>query len=97
MATKQQALDEDWVDKVPKTVQDAADEYVATMGRKANANAKFNGARDTLIAKMREHQIPKVRVTYKDGEKIIELSAIEKVKLRKVKKHAEHNGEPDEE
>lgn len=83
VAQKQKTLNEDWVDKVPPEVQEAADNYVAAMNRKASATEKFNGAKTALIEVMQSKKCNKVKVQYKDGEKILELSEIEKLKLRK--------------
>lgn len=85
---KQKRLDEDWADKVPAAVQEAADNYIAALAAKGKACGKFNTAKDTLMSVMHEGKCRKVRVTYKDSEKIIELEDLEKIKLRKPEKTA---------
>lgn len=80
---KQLALNEDWLDKVPAEVQSMADDYVDKLRRKSAAVEKYNAAKTTLIDKMKETKCEKVKVAYKDGEKIIELREIEKLLIRK--------------
>lgn len=75
----------DWQDKVPKPVQDAADTYSQALVSKGKAHGKFNSAKDSLIELMKTHKCSKVRVTYKDSEKIIELEELQSLKLRKPK------------
>lgn len=82
-AGTQLALDDDWSDKVPEDVQNAADEYVASLRKKSSAAEKFNGAKTALIELMKTKKVEKVKVAYKDGEKIIELEEIERLHLRK--------------
>ena len=70
-------------EEVPAEVQQAADDYAGSLAGKAKAMGKFNTARDNLIAAMESNNVPKVRVTYKQSEKIIELQNLKKLKLRK--------------
>lgn len=81
---KQQALNDDWADKVPLQVQEAADSYVAALRSKAKAAEKFAGAKTALIETMKSTKTDKVKVLYKDGEKILELEEIERLHLRKA-------------
>ena len=83
---KQRALNDDWADKVPEAVQEAADTYMQARFKKTAAVEKFNGAESSLIALMTEQKCPKVKVIYKDGTKVIELSELVKLKLRKPEK-----------
>lgn len=80
---RQQKLDDDWEDTVPAEVQSAADEYVGALRKKTAATEKFNGAKTALIDVMKRTGTDKVKVTYKDGEKILELEEIERLHLRK--------------
>ena len=89
---KQLALHDDWKEKIPEVVQSLADDYVSALTKKKNAGDKFTSTRDELCESMREHGVSKVCVQYKSGEKIIEIDAVDKLKLRKIKK-AEMNGE----
>ena len=93
--TKQLVLHEDWKEKIPDVVQSLADDYVSALTKKKNAGDKFTSTRDELCESMREHGISKVCVQYKSGEKIIEIDAVDKLKLRKIKK-AEMNGEAED-
>lgn len=70
-------------EEVPEEVQSAANDYAGALAGKAKAMGKFNTTRDNLIAAMEEHECPKVRVTYKQSEKIVELQSLKKLKLRK--------------
>lgn len=95
-AAEQLPLDSDWQDKVPKPVQSAADEYTAALVAKAKLHGKFNTTKDNLIALMEEHHCPKVRVQYKDSEKVIELQDLKKLKLRKPQAATRDEDEDDE-
>lgn len=90
---KQKALNDDWADKVPKEVQDAADNYVAALRSKAKAAEKFAGAKTSLIETMKSTKTDKVKVVYKDGEKILELEEIERLHLRKPESTQTDDGE----
>lgn len=75
----------DWQDQVPKAVQEAADLYSQALVAKGKAHGKFNSAKDSLIELMKSNKCLKVRVSYKDSEKIIELEELQNLKLRKPK------------
>lgn len=80
---KQKRLSDDWADKVPAPVQEAADGYIQALSAKGRAHGKFNTAREALISAMRKGKCSRVRVTYKDSEKIIQLEELDKLKVRK--------------
>lgn len=86
----------DWQDRVPKEVQEAADAYAAALIGKGKANGKFNSAKEALIGLMREKKCPKVRIAYKDSEKIIELEELQNLKLRKPKEQPTADDDEDE-
>lgn len=71
----------DWLDEVPEAVQDAADEYDKAHSAKTKAQGKLNTAKDTLIEKMREAGVKKVRI--RNGEKILKLSEMDKITYAK--------------
>lgn len=75
-ASKQGQLG-DWLDKVPKHIQDAADEYDAAHRAKTKAQGKLNTAKEKLIEKMKKYKVPKVRV--RNGEKWLRIDATDKV------------------
>ena len=89
---KQLALHEDWEEKIPEEVQEKADEFVSAMAKKSSATDKCALTREELISQMREHGVEKVRVNCRGIAKIIEINAVDKVKLRKVDK-TDANGE----
>jgi hypothetical protein len=97
---KQQTLKDnsgdDWADKVPEAVQEAADNYMQARVKKTNAVEKFNGAETNLIDVMTETDTKKVKVIYKDGTKVIELSELVKLKLRKPEKAPSADDEDEE-
>ena len=86
---KQKRLSEDWADKVPGPVQEAADGYIQALTAKGRAHGKFNTAKDLLIETMKEAKCSRVRVTYRDSEKIIELEELDKLKVRKPEEPAD--------
>jgi ABC-type sugar transport system substrate-binding protein len=86
LAGQQLALSDDWADKVPEGVQEAADTYMSARIKKTNATERFNGAETSLIDLMISQKCHKVQVIYKDGTKVLELSELVKLKLRKPEK-----------
>jgi hypothetical protein len=71
----------DWLDKVPEAVQGAADDYDKAHTAKSKAQGKLNTAKENLIAKMRAHNIPKVRI--RNGDKFLVISAMDKITYEK--------------
>lgn len=94
---QQLALNDDWTDKVPEVVQEAADTYMSARLKKTNAVEKFNGAEAALIDMMTTNKCHKVKVIYKDGTKVLELAELVKLKLRKPEKAPSVDDEKDEE
>lgn len=73
------------LDNVPKEIKNAANQYKSAAIDKGKANAKFNTKRDNLIALMKEHDVPAVKVTIEGVLKVFYLDATEKIKERKPK------------
>lgn len=73
----------DWKDKIPKQVQEAADEYVKTFREANAAREKKNAAMDRCIAVMREHGVPRIRID--EGGKFLVCEDIVKLKTETVK------------
>jgi hypothetical protein len=71
----------DWLDKVPKAVQDAADEYDRSHKAKAKALGKLNTEKDVLIDKMRANKVKKVRV--RNGDKLLVIDSTDKITYEK--------------
>jgi len=59
---KQQPLNESWVEKVPKSVTDAAEEYMKLLRAKNRANEKMKQAKEKCIEEMTEHEIERVYI-----------------------------------
>lgn len=73
----------DWLEKIPKRVQECADAYDAAHTAKGKASAKLNSAKDTLIEAMKEHEIQRVRI--RNGEKFLVLDVKDGVRYEKPK------------
>jgi hypothetical protein len=73
----------DWGDKIPQEVQDAADEYVASLREANKAREQKNAAEDRCIAKMREHGVPRIRID--EGGKFLVCEDVIKLKTQKIK------------
>lgn len=83
----------DWLDDVPEAVQEAADAYDKAHAAKTRADGKCNTAKENVIAAMKEHNVPKCRI--RNGEKVLELSSMDKVRIRKpeASTDADSNGD----
>jgi hypothetical protein len=71
----------DWGDKYPAEVQDAADDYDKAHSAKSKAQGKLNTAKDVLVDKMQEHQVPRVRI--RNGEKFLVIDSTNRIKYEK--------------
>lgn len=87
---KQRVLDEDWIPKAPKKVQDAADEYESAHKSHQRTKTKLNAATENVVAAMVEAGVKVVAI--RNGEKMLKLTDLVKVKIEKPKQH-EHNGD----
>jgi hypothetical protein len=88
--TKQKTLG-DVVPEVPAGVQDAADDYASCLRALGKSKEKKNDADGDLIAAMRQAGITQVEIDL--GNKMIELSSADKLKIKKIKKPKDDNGE----
>ena len=71
----------DWLEEIPEDVQNAADAYDKAHTAKSKADGKLNTAKESLIDKMRERKIKRVRV--RNGAKFLVLGATAKVVYEK--------------
>ena len=85
MAKQKQFTDEngeEW-EKVPKAVQDAADEYVSKMQAANRAVERKNIAKENCIAAMREAKVGRIRIM--DGAKALVIESTDSLKTQKIK------------
>jgi hypothetical protein len=71
----------DWQDDVPEVVQEAADDYDKAHSAKTKAQGKLNTAKDTLVSKMRENEVDRVRI--RNGEKLLVIGSTDKINYKK--------------
>lgn len=74
----------DWQPKIPKKVQDAADEYDKAHSAKSKATAALNTAKDNLIVAMRETKTERCPV--RNGQKILVHDNLDKIRYEVPKK-----------
>lgn len=83
--------------RVPKQVQEAADEYIDKMRRKTAATSKFKTAKDNLVEAMGNAEVCKCRVITREGTKILELRHNDTLLLKPDKTQSELEAEDDDE
>jgi len=81
-------------DPVPKAVEEAAAEYLKHKRAVAKGREKMNASLEDLIAKMRKADV--VEMLVDDGEKILTLSAEDKIKVKARKRAKKKEGGTDE-
>ncbi len=73
----------DWGDKIPKDVQDAADEYIQSLREANKARENKNAAEDRCKLAMRANGIERIRID--EGGKFLVVEDVVKLKTQKIK------------
>ena len=79
----QPALSEDWVEKIPDVVVDAADTYLRAMRQANKYSEQSRNAKAKCIEVMKENGLKRIRID--DGKQWLEVEDEAKLKTRKVK------------
>ncbi len=78
-------------DVIPEIVEAAADAYLKFKRAVASNREKMNGALDGLIVRMKEAGLSQIKVD--DGEKMLKLTTKDLVKIQKLKKAGDNDGD----
>jgi hypothetical protein len=91
---KQKTLNDEWTDKIPKKVEEAAEEYDKLHTQAQKLKGKLNTAKQNIIDAMVETGCKRCPV--RNGEKFIQFEEKDSVKFEKPKQHpTSENGEAD--